>query len=133
MNNLFGITKGTVLEQKVNEAYKNETNAVGIYYALSIIAKDQGEDETADLLTKLANDEARHAGTYAVINGIVPQDVFAMLKQVVGMENASVEGIKALASEVSNLGFDEASKTIEGIAQDEARHGKVLGDLVENR
>ncbi len=133
MKNLYGITKGTKLEQKVNDAYKIEINAVGTYYALSMLAREQGDAKTADALLNLANDEARHAGTYAIMNGLVSNDIFGVLKQVVEYEKGSSIEIKELSKAISELGFEDASKIVENIANDESRHGDTIENLVSDK
>jgi rubrerythrin len=81
-------------------------------------------------LLKLANDESRHAGLFAVLNGLLPPDIYAMLGQVAGFESGSVTPAQELAKKVRALGLNEAADAIEAVAKDEGRHGQILQDLV---
>lgn len=128
---LFGVTKGTKLEKQVDELLAIETRAVGLYHGLAVLAKDKGLTDIAETLLKLADDEARHAGLYAVLNAHVPQDVFAMITPVADIESNSVKDIKAFAQQVRELGLDKAAKEIEIVADDEDRHGQALQELVK--
>ena len=128
---LYGVTKGTDLEKQVDELFAVETRAVGLYYGLAMLAKDTGLYDVADTLQKLADDEARHAGLYAVLNAHVPQDIFAMIAPVANIETNSAKDLKQFAQQVRELGFDRAAKEIELIANDEYRHGQSLHSLMK--
>lgn len=128
---LYGVTKGTKLEKQVDELLSIETRAVGLYYGLAMLAKDQGLNDVADALLNLADDEARHAGLYTVLNAHVPPDVFAMITPVADIESNSVKDIKVFAQQVREMGLDTAAQEIEFVADDEERHGQVLQELVK--
>jgi rubrerythrin len=95
------------------------------------LAKKRGLDEVADILMKIAADEARHSGMYAVLNGHVNQDVFEVLRKIAPLESGGVEKLNEFAKRVRNLGLEEAAKQIEATALDEGRHGEMLKTLVE--
>lgn len=78
---LFGNTKGTALEEQVEQYLMAENQGVVTYCALARLAAEQGLTDIAAALGELAGDEARHAGLYAVLNGHVPQDLLAVLSQ----------------------------------------------------
>ncbi|MBP2656250.1 MAG: Rubrerythrin [Firmicutes bacterium] len=128
---LLGITKGTDLENEVERYLKAESQGVVMYYGLARLAAEKGLDDVADLLIKLAGDEARHAGLYAVLNGHINQDIIAVLTHAAKAETAGREQINALANKARSLGFDEAACEIEVAAEDEGRHGIVLEALLK--
>jgi rubrerythrin len=128
---LYGITKETELEEQIDRFLELETRAVSMYHGLARLAKERGLDDVAEGLIRVANDEARHAGLYAVLNAHVPSDIFAVLGNVAEMEANSEKGIKAFAQKVRDSGFDEAAQEIEAAAEDEGRHGRTLQELLK--
>lgn len=128
---LLGITKGTELEKQVELYLKAESQGVVMYYGLARLATEKGLHDVAEALLKLASDEARHAGLYAVLNGHVPQDLFATLSQAAKGEMAAKEAISALAEQARLLGLDTVASEIEAVAEDEWHHGKVLEEMVK--
>ena len=128
---LLGVTKGTDLEEQIELYLKAESQGVVMYYGLARLATERGLHDVAEVLLKLAGDEARHAGLYAVLNGHVHQDLFAILSQAAKGEMAAKEPIKALAAKARLLGLNEVAGEIEATAEDEWHHGKVLEELVK--
>lgn len=128
---LYGITKGTALEKVVDQYAEAEGRGVGMYCGLALLAKEQGYEEVAEVLLKLAQDEARHAGLYAVLNGRIPQDLFVVLAQIAPRETEAESKIKAYAQQARELGLETAARHIEEAAEDEGNHGKVLNNLVD--
>jgi rubrerythrin len=127
---LFGVTKGTELEKQIDQYLEGETRGVAMYHGLARLARERGLDDVAVVLLKLAADEARHAGLYAVLNGRIPQDIFVILNQVAQLESDAMGKIKDFAHQVRMLGLDDAAKEIEAAAEDEGRHGQVLQELL---
>lgn len=127
---LFGITKGTTLEDQVEQYLKAETQGVVMYCALARLAAEQGFVDIAAALGDLAGDEARHAGLYAVLNGHAPQDLLEVLGRFAQLENAAQDKIDAFAQQAHTLGLHQAAAAIAATAEDEVRHGKVLEDLL---
>lgn len=129
--NLLGILKGTELEKQADQYFEAEIRGVGMYYALAYLAKEKGDMEVAKTLENIANDEARHAGLYSVLNGNVQEDIFTTLAHVAKLESGAVAKIQAFADKVRGLGFDQAAHVIEAAGKDEGRHGVLLQALVE--
>ncbi len=63
-----GLTKGTELEKSISAAAQAEANGVMTYYALARLAEEQGLNEVSNKFIEIANQEAIHAGFYAVLN-----------------------------------------------------------------
>lgn len=130
---LQGATKGTELEQQINQLYEGEARGAGLYYALAFLAQEKGHWDIVETLHNLANDEARHAGLYAFLNGQAPDDIFSTLKHVAQLEEDGFEKINTIAQHAHSLGLDAVAKEIEIAALDEKRHGEILTSLVANR
>lgn len=128
---LIGLTKGTDLEQKIDEMWKAEAIGAATYQALAIVAKEKGLSELAEELKKLSADEARHGGLYAALNGHTNENLKEALSAMSNGEISAGEKIKELSKVVSGLGLEEAAKAIEAAGEDECRHGRVLKELVE--
>ena len=126
---LYGLTKGTPLEKSVAALAQGEANGVMMYYALARLAKEQGLDDVAETLIESANQEAVHAGFYAILNGKYPKDFWALLETVKKAEIAGEKQIKALADKVRAAGFSEAADEMEIFAKQEGHHGVVIEEI----
>ena len=69
---LNGIAKGTELESLMKNMMQAEANGTMMYYALAQLAREQGLDDVAEGFITAANEEAVHAGFYAVLSGKYP-------------------------------------------------------------
>ena len=128
---LHGLTKGTELEPMMAALAQGEANGVMMYYALARLAKEQGLDDAAETFIEAANQEAVHAGFYAVLNGKYPKDFWAL---VAGIKAAEVKGeasVKALADKVRAAGLTAAADEMEIFAKQEGHHGIILGKLLD--
>lgn len=128
---LIGLTKGTDLEQKIDEMWKGEAMAAAAYYAFAIVAEEKGLSQLSDELKKIANDEARHGGLYAALNGHTNLNLLETLNSMSNAEISAGERIKELSKAIAELGFEEAAQAVNTAAEDECRHGKTLKELVE--
>ena len=128
---LHGLTKGTELEPFMAALAQGEANGVMMYYALARLAKEQGLDDAAETFIESTNQEAVHAGFYAVLNGKYPKDFWQL---VAGVKAAEVKGeasIKALAEKVRAAGFTQAADEMEIFAKQEGHHGVILDELLK--
>ena len=128
---IFGATKDTKLEEQVDKHGKGEEQAAGMYAALSYLAKERGLNEVAEVLFKIATDELRHAGLYAVLNGNTNQDIFGVLKKAAPIEKNAVDQLHQFAKYLRDLGLEEAAKQIDATAMDEGNHGEILVNIIE--
>ena len=131
MESIHGLTKGTDLEQAVEALALGEAKGVMMYYALARLAKEQGLDEVAETFIASANQEAVHAGFYAVMNGKYPKDFWKLVAGAQKAETAGETTIKALADKVRAAGFTAAADEMEIFAKQEGHHGVVLGEILE--
>lgn len=131
--NLLGITKGSELEEMIDKLITGEAMAAGMYFALSHIAREQGNEKVANILAKIGTDEARHSGLYSVLNGKVNEDIFTLLPMFLKEEQNAEPSIAVLADKAEELKMYEASKLIREAAKDEEGHAKALENILENR
>ena len=124
---IYGATKGTELEKMVNRAAQAEANGTMLYYALARLAQEQGFDDVANAFIDIANQEAVHAGFYAVLNGQYPNDFWSL---ALSMQKAEEKG-EEIAAKVRALGCSEAADEIEAFAAQEKKHGVILGELLK--
>lgn len=127
---IYGVTKGTEFEEQADKNGKGEEQGAGMYAGLAYLAKERGLDELSEILLKIAADEMRHAGIYAVLNGNTNEDIFEFLKKIAPAETNAFERLNQFASRVRESGLEDAAKQIEAIAVDERRHGELLTNLV---
>ena len=97
--------KGTDLQPAMAAIAQAEANGVMMYYALARLAKEQGLNDVAQTFIELANQEAVHAGFYAVLNGKVQKDFWQFVAGVAKAEYKGEESVKALADKVRAAGF----------------------------
>ncbi|MBR1672743.1 MAG: hypothetical protein IJ702_07435 [Fretibacterium sp.] len=136
---IYGLTKGTELEKMVSGAAQAEANGTMVYYALARLAREQGFVDVAEQFIEIANQEAVHAGFYAVLNGQYPQDFWEFAASMQKAE-ANAEGhIGEIAAKVRALGeakgcqaeCEEAAREIEVFAAQEKNHGVILDGLLK--
>ena len=127
---LHGLTKGTELEATMAAMAQGEANGVMMYYALARLAKEQGLNDAAATFSEAANQEAVHAGFYAVMNGRVPKDFWQFVAGVAKAETKGEASVKALADKVREAGLTAAADEMEIFAKQEGHHGVILGELL---
>ena len=128
---IYGVTKGTKFEEQVDRNMKGEEQGAGMYAGLAYLAKERGLDEIAEVLLKISLDEARHAGLYAVLNGHSNKNIFEVIKKYAPGEKNAFKMLNQFASNVRDIGLDDAANNIENIASDELRHSELLSDLID--
>ena len=128
---IYVVTKGTELEKAVNGAAQAEANGTMLYYALARLAREQGFEEAAEKFIEIANQEAVHAGFYAVLNGQYPQNFWELAVSMQKAETNAEGHIMDLAEKVRALGCEEGAKEIEIFAAQEKNHGVILDELIK--
>ena len=122
--------KGTDLQPAMAAIAQAEANGVMMYYALARLAKEQGLNDVAQTFIELANQEAVHAGFYAVLNGKVQKDFWQFVAGVAKAEYKGEESVKALADKVRAAGFTAAADEMEIFAKQEGHHGVVIDEIL---
>ncbi|NLZ52642.1 MAG: rubrerythrin family protein [Thermoanaerobacteraceae bacterium] len=130
VENLIGETKGTELEGAVRQNFTGETKEAGIYLAMARLAQRQGYPEIAEVLKSIALEEAEHAARFAELNGMIQEDIFENIKQMLEGEVSSNENKKRAADKAAELGLDTARDYFNESAKDEARHARMLEGIL---
>lgn len=131
MMSLNGITKGTEFESMMKSLMQAEANGVMMYYALAQLAREQGLEDVAEGFIAAANEEAVHAGFYAVLNGKYPSDFWGLVRTVQKAEANGEAQVKAIADKVRAAGFAEAADQMDVFARQEGGHGVRLQAMLD--
>ena len=128
---LHGLAKGTSLEKITEMMALGEAKGTMMYYALARLAREQGMEDVAEKFIEAANQEANHAGFYAVLNGMYPKDFWGLVN---GLQKAEAAGEASLMKQAARLreeGFDDAAAEVEVFAKQEGHHGEMLEGLLK--
>ncbi|TCK93389.1 rubrerythrin [Natranaerovirga hydrolytica] len=131
VENLIGETKGTPLERVVKQNFNGETSEVGVYLAMARLAQRQGYPEIAQVLKTIAWEEAEHAAVFAEFNGMVQEDLFDNIKQMLEGEVFANQGKKDAAIKAEELGIESARDYFNLSAKDEGRHARMLEGILK--
>ena len=127
----IGITKGTELEKEVQANYEGECKEVGLYLAMARQAQRMGYPEIAEVLIRIAMDEAQHAAHFAEMNGLISEDLVENLKMMYEGEVKANNEKKKAAIKAKELDIDPAHDFFDESSRDEARHAKMLKGILE--
>ena len=128
---IYGQTKGTPLAPISEMMAKAEANGVMMYYTLARLAKEQGMEDVSKTFIEAANQEAVHAGFYAVLNGKVPQDFWGLVRGVMAAEYRGETTIKGMADRFRAAGLSEAADEMEIFGKQEGHHGEMMEGLLK--
>ena len=127
-----GLTKGTELEKSISAAAQAEANGVMTYYALARLAEEQGLNEVSNKFIEIANQEAVHAGFYAVLNGKYPSDFWDFVANFQKAEENAENALLPLADKLREMGHSDAAESVEKYAAQEKNHGVILSEMIKN-
>ena len=130
-SSLHGLTKGTPIETLTTMLAQGEAKGTMMYYALARLAREQGLDDVAEKLTEAADQEANHAGFYAVLSGLYPKDFWAMMNGLQKAEAAGEASVMKMATRFREAGLDEAAAEMEVFAAQEGHHGALLQEILD--
>lgn len=128
---LHNQTKGTPLEKMTAALAQGEAKGAMMYYALARLAREQGMSDIADKFIEAANQEANHAGFYAVLNGMYPRDFWNLVRGLQKAETAGKASLMNLSEKFRAMGLDNAAAELEVFAEQEAHHGVLLREILE--
>ncbi|AOT69118.1 ferritin-like domain-containing protein [Geosporobacter ferrireducens] len=130
VENTLGETKGTAIERIVKQNFTGETSEVGMYLAMARLAQRQGYPEAAEVLKTMAWEEAEHAAHFAELNGMIQENIFDNIRQMLeGEVFANEEKLKA-AAKAEELGLLAARDYFNESAKDEGRHARMLEGIL---
>lgn len=127
----IGVTKGTDLEKEVEANFKGECTEVGLYLAMARQAEREGLPEVANVLRKIAFEEAEHAAHFAEMNGIISENLKENIEKMLEDECKANKEKKEVAKKAKELNIDPAHDYFDESSRDEARHAMMLKGLLE--
>ncbi|MDF2876723.1 MAG: rubrerythrin family protein [Sporomusa sp.] len=130
VENIIGEAKGTELERIVKQNFTGETTEAGLYLAIARLAQRQGYPEIAEVLKTLAWEEAEHAARFAEFNGMIQEDLFENLRQMLEGETFANQGKKQAAEKAQELGLETVRDYFNESSKDEARHARMLEGIL---
>lgn len=130
VESIIGETKGTEIERIVKQNFTGETTEAGLYLAMARLAQRQGYPEIAEVLKTIAWEEAEHAARFAEFNGMIQEDLFENIKQMLEGETFANQGKKQAAEKAQELGLETARDYFNESAKDEARHARMLEGIL---
>ena len=128
---LHGLTKGTPLEKMTTMLALGEAKGTMMYYALARLAREQGLDDVAEKFTKAADQEANHAGFYAVLSGLYPEDFWPLVNGLQKAEAAGEASLMKMAARFRAEGLDAAAAEMKVFAAQEGHHGALLQEILD--
>ena len=129
--NVWGSTKGTVIEEAVEMNFKGETGEVGIYLAMARQAQQEGYPEMATTLKEIAWEEAAHASRFAELNGKISAHLQENLERMLQGEQGACAGKYESAKKAKEIGVDCAHDFFHESSRDEGRHAAMLQGLLQ--
>lgn len=128
--NLIGKAKNTKLEDSINEVLNNEIYYAATLSALSNICKNENYEDTSIRLEEMAIDKIRSAGRYALLNGIVSDDVVKSLYSLLEHEKISLDLVNSLADKSKELGLKDIENVINEEFIEEKNYVNDLKELI---
>lgn len=129
--NVIGITKGTELEEAVENEFRGETMEVGLYMAMARQAEREEYPEIAAVLRSIAMDEAMHAARFAELNGMIKETLKESIEYMLGGEMKANVHKRKVALRAKELGIDEVHDIWDEASRDEYRHAQALKGILE--
>jgi rubrerythrin len=129
--NKIGVTKGTNLEEEVKANFMGETQEVGMYLAMARQASREGYGEIAEVLKRLAYEEADHAARFAEMNGIIKPTLKENLEMMLDGEKMANKEKKAASDKAKGENLEDPADFFNESSKDENRHAKVLEGILE--
>jgi rubrerythrin len=128
--NKIGVAKGTAVEEAVLMNFKGETAEVGMYLAMARQAQREGYPEIAEVLKRIAWEEADHAARFAELNGLISENTKENLENMLRGEAGANRGKREAAVKAKEVNVDEAHDLFDESSRDEARHHLMLKGLL---
>lgn len=127
----LGVTKGTELEEAVDMNFKGETSEVGLYLAMARQAQREGYPEVAEVLKRIAWEEAEHASHFAELNGKISSSTKENIEKMLKGEQGANKGKREAAVKAKEMGIDHAHDYFDESSRDEARHAQMLKGMLD--
>ena len=126
-----GVTKGTELENEIKNNFMGETQEVGIYLAMARQASREGYGEIAEVLKRLAFEEAEHGARFAEMNGVIKPTLKENLEMMLEGELMANKEKKAASEKAHAENLEDPADFFNESSKDEARHANVLKGILK--
>ena len=127
----IGVCKGTELEEAVRANFNGECQEVGMYLAMSRQAQREGLPEVAEVLSRIAIEEANHAAHFAEMGGVIKTSLKENLQMMLNGETMANNEKKAAAKKAKECDIDLAHDFFDESSRDEGRHAKMLEGILK--
>ena len=127
----LGVTKGTEVEEAVDMNFAGETEEVGLYLAMARQAQREGYPEVAEVLKRIAWEEADHASHFAELNGKISSSTKENIEDMLKGEQGANKGKRGAAEKSEDLGIEQAAAYFNESSRDEARHAQMLQGVLD--
>lgn len=127
----IGEGKGTPLERTIKQNFNGETSEAGIYLAMARQAQREGYGEIAEVLKVIAWEEVEHASHFAEMNGMIQDDLFTNIRQMLEGEIFANKNKKEAADEAEKLELYSIRDYFNESAKDEGRHARILERILK--
>jgi len=128
---IIGVTKGTELENEIKNNFMGETQEVGIYLAMARQASREGYGEIAEVLKRLAFEEAEHGARFAEMNGVIKPTLKENLEMMLEGELMANKEKKAASEKAHAENLEDPADFFNESSKDEARHANVLKGILK--
>jgi rubrerythrin len=129
--NKICVCSGTPAEESVAANFKGETEEVGLYLAMARQAQREGFPEVAEVLKRIAFEEADHAARFAELNGLISLSTKENIGRMLAGEEAANKGKRETALKGKDANVDEVHDFFDESSRDEARHARMLKGILE--
>ena len=119
------------LEKVVNGQFQGETNETGLYLAMARQAQREGYGEIAEVLKRIAWEEAEHAARFAELNGKISESTKENIEKMLDGEQGANKMKRKAAVDGEDHDLDAANDFFNESAKDEARHASMLKGLLD--
>lgn len=127
----MGVCKGTEMEEAVRANFNGECQEVGMYLAMARQAQRDGLPEVAEVLSRIAIEEANHAAHFAEMNSVIKSSLKENLKMMIEGETMANNEKKKAAIKAKECDIETAHDFFNESSRDEGRHAKMLQGMLK--
>ncbi|SFL44736.1 ferritin-like domain-containing protein [Halanaerobium salsuginis] len=127
----LGIAKETEVAEAVEMNFAGETEETGLYLAMARQAQREGYPEVAEVLKRIAWEEAEHASHFAELNGMISESTKENIEEMLKGEQGANKGKKGAADKAEKLGLEAVAAYFNESSRDEARHAQMLQGILD--
>ncbi|MFW5976404.1 MAG: ferritin-like domain-containing protein [Bacillota bacterium] len=127
----LGVAKDSEVEEAVDMNFEGETEEVGLYLAMARQAQREGYGEVAEVLKRIAWEEAEHAAHFAELNGKISDSTRENIEDMLKGEQGANKGKKEAAETAKKEGIFQVEEYFNESSRDEARHAQMLQGILD--